>query len=173
MHSSESGAPGDRPVASTHVVEAVVAASIIAFGGLVLVGSRNLGSGWTSDGPGAGFFPFYIGIILVIAGAGVLFQALAPKTRNTDGFVTRDELKRVLQVLIPAAVYVLAIQFLGMYVASAIYITIFMVWLGKYSWLKSVVVGVAINVVFFLMFEVWFKVPLFKGSLAPLSFLRY
>jgi hypothetical protein len=62
---------------------------------------------------------------------------------------------------------------LGQYIASAIFIALFMVWLGKYSWLKSVVVGLAVNALFFAMFEVWFKVPLFKGALDLLAFLGY
>jgi Tripartite tricarboxylate transporter TctB family len=79
----------------------------------------------------------------------------------------------VLQVLVPALFYVLAVQFLGLYLASAIYIALFMVLLGKYGWPRSVLVGFGVSVVFFLMFEVWFKVPLFKGSLDPTGFLGY
>ena len=71
------------------------------------------------------------------------------------------------------AVYVLAIQVLGVYVASAIYIAGFMIVLGKFNKVKSALLGVAIAVVFFLMFEVWFKIPLFKGALNPLGFLGY
>ena len=37
--------------------------------------------------------------------------------------------------------------------------------LGKYSAVKSVLIAVIVNAVFFLMFEVWFKVPLIKGPL--------
>ena len=33
--------------------------------------------------------------------------------------------------------------------------------------------AVAVNTIFFLMFEVWFKVPLYKGIYEPLSFLGY
>ena len=73
-----------------------------------------------------------------------------------------------MSVLWPAAVYVLGIMFLGLYVASAIYIALFMIVLGKYSPLKSVVVAVAVNALFFMMFEVWFKVPLYKGMLEPI-----
>ncbi len=62
---------------------------------------------------------------------------------------------------------------LGLYVASAIYIALFMIVLGKYSPVKSVLMGVVVNAFFFLMFEVWFKVPLFKGTLEPLRFLGY
>ncbi len=79
----------------------------------------------------------------------------------------------MVSVLVPAVVYVLAIWFLGIYVASAIYIALFMVILGKYSPLKSVLLGLIVNAVFFMMFDVWFKVPLYKGTLEPLGFLGY
>ena len=79
----------------------------------------------------------------------------------------------MLSVLVPAAVFVLAAMFLGLYVASAIYIAAFMIVLGKYPPVKSVVLSVVIVAVFFLMFEVWFKVPLYKGRLDPLRFLGY
>ena len=80
---------------------------------------------------------------------------------------------RVLSVFGPALLYVLGIVFLGLYVASAIYIALFMIVLGKYSAVKSVLVAVLVNAVFFMMFEVWFKVPLYKGTLEPLRFLGY
>jgi hypothetical protein len=154
-------------------VEAVVALLIVVMGVVVIAGSWSLGSGWTSDGPGAGYFPFYIGIILCISGAGTLYQAVLGKNRNTDVFVDNEQLKRVLSVLLPAVVYVGAIQLIGIYVASALYIALFMIVLGKYSPLKSVIVGLAVCTLFFFMFEVWFKVPLYKGAFNPLGFLRY
>lgn len=160
-------------LARNHTVDAVVAALIFAFGLLIATTAWKLGARWASDGPGAGYFPFYIGLILCLASLGIFVQALVGKARDDGAFVNQLQLTRVMQVLIPAAVYVLAAQFLGLYVASAIYITAFMVILGRYSWLKSVLTGVIVCALFFLMFEVWFKVPLFKGSLAPLSFLGY
>ena len=160
-------------IANNNVVDAVVAAILFALGVVVVIEARRLGAGWSSDGPGAGYFPFYIGLIICVSSLGILYQALGSKARDTDTFVDRVQLVRVLSVLIPAAIYVLAVQFLGLYVASAIYIILFMIILGKYPPLKSVLVGVVVNAVFFLMFEVWFKVPLFKGSLDPLRFLGY
>jgi hypothetical protein len=157
----------------TNVVEAVVAFLVLVMGLVVIQGSWKLGSGWTTDGPGAGYFPFYIGLILCISGAGTMWQALFGKKKNTAIFVDSEQLGRVLSVFVPALVYVLAVQFVGLYVASAVYIALFMIVLGKYSRIKSVVVGVLAMVLFFLMFEVWFKVPLFKGMLDPLRFLGY
>uniref|UniRef100_UPI0035AF0311 tripartite tricarboxylate transporter TctB family protein n=1 Tax=Hylemonella sp. TaxID=2066020 RepID=UPI0035AF0311 len=164
---------GERKGVATNIVDAVVAVLVLIMGGIVIYGSRKLGSEWTTDGPGAGYFPFYIGVILVISGIGVLYQALAGKEKNTEVFVDREQLGRVFSVLIPAAVYVGFIQLIGIYVASALYIALFMIILGKYSVLKSVIIGVAVNTLFFMMFEVWFKVPLHKGAFDPLSFLGY
>ena len=168
----ETGAESRTGVA-TYIVEAIVATCIVIMGAVVLQGSWALGSGWTSDGPGAGYFPFYIGIILCISGVGTLYQALLGKNRNTDVFVDGEQLKRVLSVLLPALVYVLAIQFVGIYVASVVYIALFMIILGKFSPIKSVITSLIVVVLFFFMFEVWFKVPLFKGQFDPLSFLGY
>ena len=162
-----------RTGVATYVIEAIVALCIIIMGGVVLQGSRALGSGWTSEGPGSGYFPFYIGLILCISGAGIMYQALFGKNKNTEVFVDREQLKRVLSVLLPAVVYVLIVQFLGLYVSSVIYITLFMVVLGKFSWLKSLITSASVMTLFFLMFEVWFKVPLFNGQLDPLRVLGY
>lgn len=162
-----------RTGVATYVIEAIVATCVVIMGAVVLQGSWALGSGWTSDGPGPGYFPFYIGIILCISGAGTLYQALFGKDKNTEVFVDGEQLKRVLSVLIPAIVYVLAVQFLGLYVASAVYIALFMIILGKFSPIKSVITSLIVIALFFFMFEVWFRVPLFKGQFEPLSFLGY
>jgi hypothetical protein len=168
-------ANGEAPHGGVNVaiVDAVVAVLVMVLGGVVLFGSRKLGSEWTTDGPGAGYFPFYIGVILLISGLGVLYQSFNNPKAKQEIFVDRVQIVRVLQVLIPAVIYVGVVQLLGLYVASAVYIALFMVVLGKYSWIKSVVTALAVNVTFFLMFEVWFQVPLFKGNFDLLSGLGY
>ena len=163
----------ERRGVPTFAVEAAVALLILVLGLVVLFGSRKLGSGWTSDGPGAGYFPFYIGIILCVSALGAMVQALFGKTRNTEIFVDSEQLRRVLMVLLPAALYVLAVQFLGIYIASAIYISGFMIFLGKFHKGKSIATGVVIAVFFFVLFEIWFKVPLAKGRFDLLGFLGY
>lgn len=173
MDSPQQAAAEERTGVPTFAVEAGVAALVVLMGIVVLVGSRNLGSGWTSDGPGAGYFPFYIGVILCVSGAGTFYQALFGKKRNTEIFVDGEQVRRVLMVLLPAAVYVLAIQVAGIYIASAVYVAGFMVFLGKFAKAKSIAIGVILAVLVFLMFEVWFKIPLYKGWLNPLGFLGY
>lgn len=153
--------------------ELVVAALLFAAGAVVVYDSYRLGSKWGSDGPQSGYFPFYIGLLICISSVVNFAQALMARQMDSEIFVAWGPFKLVLTVLIPAAIYVLGVKYIGIYLASAIYIAIFMAWLGKYSWLRSIAVGVAVNVSFFLMFEVWFKVPLYKGDLDPLRFLGY
>jgi hypothetical protein len=160
-------------LAKNNTVDAVVAAILFVIGAVVIIESRRLGAGWTSDGPGAGYFPFYIGLILCISSLGIFYQAAFSKSRDTGAFVDRVQTLRVLSVLVPAAVYVLATRFLGLYLASAIYIAVFMIILGKYHPFKSILLALIVNAIFFIMFEVWFKVPLYKGTLEPLRFLGY
>ena len=173
MDIQQQPAAEERTGVPTFAVEAAVAALVLLLGLVVTTASWKLGAGWMSDGPGAGYFPFYVGVILCISGAGTMYQSLLGKKRNTEIFVDGEQIRRVLVVLIPAAVYVGAIHLVGMYVASAIYIAGFMILLGKFPRAKSVVLALVIAAIFFAMFEVWFKVPLHKGVLNPLGFLGY
>ena len=173
MEENQPTAGGDRAAVTTRAVEIAVALLLFAVGALVVYDSYRLGSKWGSDGPQSGYFPFYIGLLICIASSVTMTQAVLKRSTASKPFVLWVPFKRVLTVLVPAAIYVLCVKLVGLYVASAIYIAIFMIWLGGYAWWKSVVVGVVINVIFFLMFEVWFKVPLFKGVLNPLGFLGY
>jgi hypothetical protein len=104
---------------------------------------------------------------------GIFWQSVFGKDRSTEIFVDSVQIKRVMQVLVPAAIYVGVIQVLGLYVASAIYIALFMIVLGKYSVVKSILLGVGFNALFFMLFEVWFKVPLYKGMINLLGFTGY
>lgn len=163
-----------RPGISVRVAEIVVALVLLGLGGLVVYDSVRLGFRWAGDGPEAGYFPFYIGVFICIASLITLGQVLFGKTRGEHKvFVEWDQLKLVLSVLVPAAFFVLGIQLIGIYAASVAYIAFFMVWLGKYGWLKSVVLGIAVSAATFMMFEIWFKVPLFKGEFNPLSIIGY
>ncbi len=76
------------------------------FGVVLMFEAYRLGNTWTSDGPGAGYFPFYIGLIIVISSLGIFYQAVFSKSRDTGTFVDRSQAVRVLSVLVPAAVFV-------------------------------------------------------------------
>src|SRR4029078_10146520 len=99
---SGSEAAPQRVLARNCTVDAVVAAVVFFLGAVVIVQARSLGAGWTSDGPGPGYFPFYIGLILCIASAGILYQAMLSKKRDTGAFVDREQFVRLLSVFLLA-----------------------------------------------------------------------
>jgi MFS family permease len=151
--------------ASVKAVEIGVAAGIFLFGAVVVFDSYRLGAKWGGDGPQAGYFPFYVGLLICASGAAILVRALRNPALAAESFVSRDELKKILTVLVPTVVYVAVIASLGFYVTSTLYIAYFMWYLGKYAWIKIAPVSIGVSVAFFLIFEIWFSVPLPKGPL--------
>jgi hypothetical protein len=154
---------------ATRWVELAVAALFVAAGVVVIVDSLRVGITWASDGPKAGYFPFYIGCLLVFAGAFVAAQTLLRWRKLAgDTFVTRERLKPVLLMLLPTIAFVILVGWLGIYVASLVYVGAFMLWQGKYGWLPTLAVSVGLPLVLFAVFELWFLVPLPKGPVERL-----
>jgi putative tricarboxylic transport membrane protein len=156
-----------RAACSQKSAEIAVAAIFFLLGAIVVYDSYRVGVSWVEDGPQSGYFPFYIG--LLVCGSSLLNAVFALSKSNKDKvFVEVGALKLVLSVLVPAAIYVALIAWIGIYLASALFVAFFMRWLGKYPWWKVAAVSVGNSVVFFLIFEIWFKVPLPKGPLETL-----
>jgi hypothetical protein len=120
------------------------------------------------DGPRPGYFPFYIGLIMCVASLVNVARALMVRGADNKTFVEVGQLKLVLAVLLPTAVYALFVTWIGIYISSILFIGFFMRWLGKYPWWKVVGVSLGTAVVLYLVFEQWFKVPLPKGPLENL-----
>ncbi len=135
-----------------------------------IYGSLKVGIGWGDEGPRAGFFPFYVSLVVLISCAVNLLTVLATSGQGKV-FAEWGQLRQVISVLVPTIIYVALVPFLGMYVASALLIVFFMRWFGNYAWHTAVAVAVGVPVLTFLMFEIWFLVPLPKGPLE--SFLGY
>jgi putative tricarboxylic transport membrane protein len=159
---------------SNRAMEIVTAAVLLAFSGLFLWSSYRLGFRWSADGPQSGFFPFYVSLFIFLSSLVVLFQGIVGKgAKLHETFVEWGPFKQVLSVLIPAMVFVVGVQLIGIYVAAAIYIAGFMRFIGKYGWVKSIVIALIVAVASFMMFEVWFQVPLYKGTWNPLAWTGY
>ena len=155
----------DPPAASTRTLELTVAALLFIFGAIVIYDSVRLGARWADDGPQAGYFPFYIGLLICLATAVVFIRALGDKATAAKAFVGRGALRQVMWMLVPSIIYVILIRPIGIYVASTLFVGYFMRWLGRYPWVTTVAVAVGVSAAFFLLFEVWFKLPLPKGPL--------
>jgi putative tricarboxylic transport membrane protein len=144
--------------------EVGVAVAMLLFGAIVVYGSLQVGIGWGIEGPRAGFIPFYVGLIIIGGSLVNLFHA----RRDADFgglFAEWSQLRQVAKVLVPAIVYVFVMPYIGIYIASALLIALFMRWLGGYNWTKTLSLAVAMPLITFVVFERWFLVALPKGPI--------
>jgi putative tricarboxylic transport membrane protein len=160
---AQGGGPGQR------AVEIGVGVFTALFGAIVVMGALKVGIGWGVEGPRPGFFPFYIGLLIIGSSAVNLLQARL--TDRRPRFAEWSQLRQVLRVLVPIAIYVVAIPYTGIYLASATLIAVFMVWLGKYHWSLAAAISIGVTIATYLMFEKFFLVPLPKGPLEELLYL--
>ena len=144
-------------------MELATAAAIGALGVVVAGSAATHHIGWNELGPQPGYFPFRLGVLLMAAGAILFFQALRARTGAV--FVGAAEFRRMMSVFVPTAVLAAAMPILGCYVPTAAYLAFMMRVHGGYGWLRTAVISVAITIAFFLIFELWFLVPLAKGPL--------
>jgi putative tricarboxylic transport membrane protein len=145
-------------------VEIGVALFMSAFALIILVGSVQVGVGWGAEGPKAGFFPFYIAL-LILASSIVNLGAVISGPRDDGRFAEWGQLGKVTSMLVPTTIYVALIPWIGIYAASVLLIAVFMKWLGDYGWAMVTAISIGVPLVTFVVFERWFLVPLPKGPI--------
>jgi putative tricarboxylic transport membrane protein len=158
-NSRQSAAGGPRH----RTVEISVGLLAALLGLITIYGSLKVGIGWGAEGPRSGFFPFYIGLIIFACSLVNIFHAWILNRKPL--FAEWGQLRQVFFVVLPTAIYVGAIGYTGIYLASTVLIALFMKWLGRYSWPTTAAVSIGVPIALYLMFEKWFLVPLPKGPI--------
>jgi hypothetical protein len=169
----DADAPADDspPVASNRTIDVVVALLLVALALLMGFDNWRTGMSWAPEGPEAGYFPFYLSVILAAASIYGAVTALLRSAQESGTFVTRDQLRRVLQVLLPTLLFCLLTQWLGLYLASFLFVAGFMHFIGRIAWWKSLLTAFLFSLVMFVTFELAFAVIMPKGPLeAALGF---
>ena len=155
-------------VTQTRTVEAAVYAVLVALALLLGWDNWRTGMGWASDGPEPGYFPFYLSVILAGASLYGLATIFVGRAAAGESFVTRDQLRRVMQVFVPTFLFCLFTQWLGLYVASFILIAGFMWKIGRIAAWKSLLTSFLFTIIMFVTFEIAFDVIMPKGPLEAL-----
>ena len=156
----------DSPaVATNRTVDVVVSLLLLALAGLLGFDNWRTGMGWDSTGPQAGYFPFYLAVILAGASLYGLIAALLSPKEAAETFVTRAQLRRVMAVFVPTLLFCLVTQFLGLYVASFLLIAGFMRVVGRIALWKSLLTAFVFTAAMFVTFDIAFDVIMPKGPL--------
>lgn len=152
-------------IASTSTVEAVTMGLLFLLAVVLGYDNWSTGASWDDTGPQAGYFPFYLSVILGGAALFGLATTVLKRKEAPEVFVTRAQLRRVMQVFVPTVLFCLAMQWLGLYVASFLLIAGFMAYIGKIAWWKSLLTAFLFVAIMFVTFDVAFDVIMPKGPL--------
>jgi putative tricarboxylic transport membrane protein len=155
-----------RPLLSRKAAEVGFAALLLVFGAVIALGARELETGWGSSGPEAGYFPFRVGLLIMLGAAMVLIRELLSRDAATP-FLDQASARNLMLFAVPLVMCVAAIPFLGLYLAATAYLAVAIGLVGRVA--VSVTLGVLLlaPLALFILFEFVFRTPLPKGPLGP------
>jgi len=143
----------------------IVALGMMLVGIIALGDGIRLGFGWGISGPKAGFFPFYMGLGILICTVFIVITAV--KTYRKDGpgkpLIPEGGLTRILWILIPAIGVFLLTELIGLHLATVFYLAFNIRVLGKMSWVKVVLLSVLVPLSMYIVFDKVFLIPLPEG----------
>ena len=149
----------------TKKADIITALILMLFGVIVAADCLRIGGGWEAEGPKGGFFPFVMAV-LVIGGTGMVIRQAIKGTSSVKGdkpFVESGGMKPILIVVIPACLMILFIEVVGLYVSAMFYLVGYIKWAGDHSWRTSLLVGILVPLVSYIVFEKFFLIPMPMG----------
>ncbi len=159
----------DSPaVTTTRRVDVVASLLLLALAALLGFDNWRTGMSWDSTGPQAGYFPFYLSVILAAACLYGIGREFLARRQASQTFVTRAQLRRVMQVFVPTLLFCVVTQWLGLYLASFLLVAGFMAFIGRIAAWKSVLTAFVFSLLMFVTFEIAFDVIMPKGPLEAL-----
>ena len=143
----------------------IVALGLMLVGFIVLADTIRLGFGWGMSGPEAGFFPFYMGLGIIICTFFIVLRGIKTFKKEGPGkpIVVKGGLTQILWVLIPAAGMVLVTELIGLHLASLVFLVFYMRVVGKIRWTTVILVSVLIPLATYIVFDKLFLIPLPEG----------
>jgi putative tricarboxylic transport membrane protein len=156
---------GASAVVGTRSADIIVYLMLLGLAAFLGFDNWRTGMSWEADGPQAGYFPFYLSVVLGAACLYGLADKLFVATGAGDTFVNSEQLRRVMQVFVPTLLFCVFMQWLGLYVASFILIAGFMGFVGRIAWWKSLLTAFLFSLIMFLTFDIAFDVIMPKGPL--------
>ena len=134
--------------------------ALIGVGYLFMASRLDMG---TMDKPGAGVYPVFVGIILVIATAGTIVSALLQPIPGAIKWPKGVGLGRVLAIGAVTFFYALALEFVGYLICSAMVLLVCFHVMGMRSWPRKIGLTFFLMAFSFLVFDRLLRVPLPQG----------
>ena len=154
--------------------DGICAIITLFIGILVISDALKLGVfGWGISGPEPGMYIFLLGAGVCVGSLVILGRVLAQVRQGGPDkpFIRSGGPRPVLYVAVPAAIMVLFTEFIGLYFAAALYLAVYMRWIGKHRWVTVLSISILLPLVSYFVFDKFFLIPLPKGRLE--DFLRF
>ena len=142
-----------------------------------MIKSAELNIGWIEGrGPGAGAWPFWLSAGMLLASLVTLYRWLRSATaesRNTDLFMTRDTVLVVGTSAGAILMLLIATHLIGIYGALVLFLLLYIRFVGRHSWIVTILLTIGIPIFVFCLFEWALKIPLPKSISEPLFYPIY
>ena len=152
-----------------HRADRLTAAVLLVFSLAFAAGGLKYDPYWSEEGPGSGFLPGWLGAVM--AALAMIMLLRRPRARVADAAVDwvphGEGARRVLVLLVASVLYVAALKYVGMNLASAVYLAFVMRYFERHAWWLVALVSVLAAAANWLVFVHWLKVPF---PVSPLGF---
>jgi putative tricarboxylic transport membrane protein len=137
----------------------------LILGIVYLIGSLNLGIG-SAISPGAGLYPFFIGITLISLALPLFLLSIKqkePQQSQEEGFPKGKDLKRVVALALTFVFFAIFLKPLGYWVCGTALMGASLKLLGMQSWGKIVSISVLTTAISYFLFVSLLQVPIPLG----------
>jgi putative tricarboxylic transport membrane protein len=131
-----------------------------------IVGSRDL-IYKVEFSPGAGFFPFWLGVSLLILSLILLTKNTVLKSvvKEENPLPGREALLRIVSILGALLVGILLFERIGFLITMCSVSAFMLIFLEKYRWYSGILISLVMVFAVYGIFKIWLNVPLPLGLL--------
>ena len=119
--------------------------------------STELPIGYISgQGPGGGFWPFWLSVGMLLSCSGIAWnwwRGLSPASKSEEPLMDAFGWRTVALVGGGVVAFVALIPIVSMYGAISLFLIYYLLFLGRHSWLLTLVIAILLPIALFLFFE--------------------
>lgn len=162
---------------TVRMAELCMAVTMTIFSVYLMYKSAELPIGWIEgEGPGGGFWPFWLAAVMLLSCCGILFNWLKRKTAvaaSEETYIERGVMWDVGLVAGSLIVTVALFHWIGVYGALPLFLVFYLKFMGRHGWPLTLGLALSIPVITFLFFEIMLKITLPKGITEELFYPIY
>lgn len=120
----------------------------------------------SSTGPGSGFLPFWLGVIMAVLAALLVLRAPPARGESGTSWLPHGKgLVRFAAVVVATGLFIALLRVLGMNLATLFFLAGILRFVERYRWGPTLAIAAGTTAVNYLVFTYWLRVPFPTGVL--------